>query len=157
MDLYNFGIYNASKRRIKMTLKEQIKTDFMSAFKARQMEKKNFLGLIKSAIETEEKNTGSELSDADVTKILKKFAKNLNESINAGGALDSVTQMQLELDIVEAYLPAQMSEEEITSIVETLIANGASNMGQIMGTFNKEYSGQADNKLVSQIARQKLS
>lgn len=136
-----------------MTLKEQIKTDFMSAFKARQMEKKNFLGLIKSAIETEEKNTGNELTDVEVTKILKKFAKSLNESIKAG----STEQMVSELEIVESYLPTQMSEEQITSIVETLIANGASNMGQIMGTFNKEYAGQADNKLVSQIARQKLA
>lgn len=136
-----------------MTLRETIKKDFMEAFKAKEMKRKNFLGLIKSAIDTEEKNTGNELSDEEVTKILKKFAKNLNESIKAEDSDD----MRNELSIVESYLPEQMGEDEITKIVESMISNGASNMGQIMGAFNKEYAGKADNKVVSQIAREKLA
>jgi uncharacterized protein YqeY len=58
--------------------------------------------------------------------------------------------------VLEPYLPTMMSKELIKVTVEDMIKNGANNMGQIMGTFNKQFPGKADNKLVSQYAKELL-
>jgi uncharacterized protein YqeY len=57
-----------------------------------------------------------------------------------------------ELEFIKGYLPAQMSEERISEIIRSYKANGINNIGQIMGEFNKNFKGLADNKLVSKIA-----
>ena len=130
-------------------LKEKINTDFMIAFKARNTGAKSLLGTIKGEIQTQEKNSQVEnLSDEEVVKILLKFSKSLKQNIELGNE-DSVS----ELEIVESYLPKQMSEEEIQSKINEVIGNGASNIGQIMGQFAKL---PADKKLVSELARKSL-
>jgi uncharacterized protein YqeY len=62
-----------------------------------------------------------------------------------------------ELTYIECYLPTMMSEEKIIEIVNELIASGLNNVGQIMGAFNKDYKGMADNQVVSKIAKTVLS
>jgi uncharacterized protein len=139
------------------TLKQKISKDYVDAFKAGDKVKKNLLGVIKAEITTQEKNVNIEnLSDADVTKILNKVAKNLKETISQSQSEEA----KLELTIVEAYLPKQMSEEEIRTAVGQIIADtGASTpgeMGKVMGGFNAKYAGQADGKLVSTIVKELL-
>jgi len=115
-----------------MTLKEKINTDFMTAFKSKNMISKNILSVIKGEIQTIEKNIGSDnLSDDEVTKILTKTVKSLKETITLGNDEKS----KLELVIIEAYLPKQMSKEEVTSKVTELVNSGITQIGAIMKEF----------------------
>ena len=115
-----------------MTLKEKINTDFMTAFKSKNMISKNILSVIKGEIQTIEKNIGSDnLSDDEVTKILTKTVKSLKETITLGNDEKS----KLELVIIEAYLPKQMSKEEVTAKVTELVNSGITQIGAIMKEF----------------------
>lgn len=115
-----------------MTLKEKINTDFMTAFKSKNMISKNILSVIKGEIQTIEKNIGSDnLSDDEVTKILTKTVKSLKETITLGNDEKS----KLELVVIEAYLPKQMSKEEVTSKVTELVNSGITQIGAIMKEF----------------------
>ncbi len=129
-------------------LKIQINEDYMTAFKEKNQQKKNLLSVIKGDIQTQEKNSGVEnLSDELVTKILNKMAKSLKESFVIDNPEISKAAGE-ELAIVEAYLPKAMSDAEITEKVQSLIANGSTNLGEIMKAFA---SLPADRKIVSQI------
>lgn len=134
-----------------MELKAKINADYLTAFKTKNVIAKNVLSVIKGEIQTIEKNTGSEnLSDEEVIKILNKTAKSLKETIN----LSNDEKSKLELEIVEGYLPKQMSDEEIISKIKEVIATGSTNIGMIM----KEFAAlPADKKKVSELAKNALS
>jgi uncharacterized protein YqeY len=131
-----------------MTLKEQINADFMVAFKNKEMDKKNFLGVVKGEIQNEEGRSG-EITDEVVLSILKKMEKSLIQT-NSPESLK-------ELDYIKPYLPQMMSEELIREKVILYINSGMNNIGQIMSEFNKHYKGLVDNKLVSQITKEILN
>jgi len=132
-------------------LKDKINQDYMEAFKAKDTLKKNLLSVVKGEIQTIEKNQGiSNLPDEEVVKILNKTAKSLREIFVTDNS-EVLTDVRLELDIIESYLPKQMTQEEITEKIQSLIAEGASNMGEIMKAFANL---PADRKLVSQIYTQ---
>ena len=134
-----------------MLLKETINADFMKAFKAKKMELKSFLGTLKGEIQTAEKNSMVEnLSDEEVIKILNKFAKNCKENIR----LANDEKSKVELVVIESYLPKQLSSEEIQSKIESLVASGVKNIGQI----KKEFSAlPSDKKIVSEMAKKALA
>ncbi len=136
-----------------MTLKEKINKDYLEAFKAKNTVAKNLLSVIKGEIQTIEKNTGvANLSDENVTKILNKSVKSLKETLSSVSG-EKAESVQVELNIVESYLPKQLSIEEIQSKIDTLVASGVKNMGQIM----KEFSTlPADKKIVSELAKKSL-
>jgi len=129
-------------------LKDTISKDFMKAFKAKDMDKKNFLGVIKGEIQLQE-GRGINSTDENVLKVLKKIEKSLKQT--------NTEDTKRELGYIEKYLPVQMSEKEIRKIVLEYTASGMVNVGQIMGRFNKEHKGKADNKLVSEIAKSILN
>jgi uncharacterized protein YqeY len=131
-------------------LKEQINTDFMTAFKAKDMEKKNFLGVVKGEIQTEEGRTGT-ANDEVVLAILKKMEKSLKQT--------NTEESLRELTYIEGYLPKLMSEDVIREKVKAIISeNEGSNMGFLMGMFNKQNAGQAfDNKVVSNIIKEEIA
>jgi uncharacterized protein YqeY len=133
-----------------MKLKERISADFMTAFKNKETERKNFLGVLKAAIQVEEKKEGqAELTDEDVMKILNKQAKNLNESIALAGDEESKRQ----LAIVEEYLPQRMSREEVKAKIDMLRAAGeAGNIGQVMKAFALDA---VDRKMVAEVFNEK--
>lgn len=132
-------------------LKDKINQDYMEAFKAKDTLKKNLLSVVKGEIQTIEKNQGiSNLPDEEVVKILNKTAKSLREIFVTDNS-EVLTNVRLELDIIESYLPKQMTQEEITEMIKALIADGASNLGAIMQGFAIL---PADKKLVAQIYNQ---
>jgi uncharacterized protein YqeY len=132
-------------------LKDKINQDYMEAFRAKDTLKKNLLSVVKGEIQTIEKNQGiTNLPDEEVVKILNKTAKSLREIFVTDNS-EVLTDVRLELDIIESYLPKQMTQEEITEKIQSLIAEGASNMGEIMKAFANL---PADRKLVSQIYTQ---
>lgn len=133
---------------MKSNLKERINSDFMAAFKAKEMDKKNFLGVVKGEIQLQE-GRGIDSTDDNVLKVLKKLEKSLKQT--------NTEQSLLELTHIEDYLPKLMSEEQIRVIIVGYVSEGISNIGQMMGRFNKEHSGKADNKLVSEIIKSILN
>src|SRR5690606_1713823 len=124
------------------------------------------LRAIKSAIlveKTSGKNEGG-LSEEVESKILQKLAKQRKESIEVFATQnreDLAVKEREELAIIESYLPAQMSEEEIKAYLEKLIAEvGASSpadMGKVMGRASKELAGKADGKTISNIVKTLLA
>lgn len=142
-----------------MNLKDKINADFMEAYKAKDMNKKTFLGVLKGAIQTQEGKM-IESTDENVLKVIKSLEKGIKETIEMktkmGGNIDEQT---LELSYLEPYLPTLMSEDEIRSIISEMISreNINKNQGFLMGLFNKEQKGKAfDNKLVSNLIKEAL-
>ena len=90
------------------------------------------------------------LSDEESIKILGKFAKNLKENIR----LINDEKSQRELLIIEAYLPKQMSESEVSAKLDEILASGVTNIGQIMKEFAQL---PVDKKMVSEIAKKKMT
>lgn len=131
-----------------MTLKEQINADFMAAFKAKDMERKNFLGVVKGEIQNEE-GRGSVATDDVVMGILRKMEKSLTQT--------NTPESLAELEYIKPYLPQLMGEDQIRTILSGYKANGLDNMGALMGAFNKDHKGLADNKLVSAIIKEMLA
>lgn len=145
-----------------MTLKEQINADFLAAYKAKEMTKKNFLGTLKSQIQNNEtKELKVESTDENVLKVIKSFEKGLNETIEAKKKLNqATTDEELELSFLQPYLPKLMSEDEVRVIVTEILArpNINKNAGFLMGTFNKENNGKAfDNKIVQKLFNEQLA
>jgi uncharacterized protein YqeY len=131
-------------------LKDQINKDYMTAFKERDTVKKNLLSVVKGEIQTQEKNQGIEtLSDDEVTKILNKIAKSLRE-VFVTDSSQVLTDVRIELDIIEAYLPKQMSREEISAKLDELYGSGVTQMGDIMKAFS---TLPADKKVVSELIK----
>ena len=128
-------------------LQDAINQDFMTAFKAKDMNKKNFLGVIKGEIQNAELR-GISPTDENVLNILRKMEKSLTQT-NTPEAME-------ELEYIKPYLPQMMSEKLIREKVLTYKKSGITNLGQIMGEFNKHYKGQVDNKMVSEIAKEIL-
>lgn len=127
-----------------MNLKEQINADFLAAFKLKEegREKKNFLGLLKGEIQTEE-GRGTTTTDETVMVILRKMEKSLKQT--------NTQESLAELKYLEPYLPQLMTEDQIRTIITAYKSDGLTGVGPIMGRFNKEHKGLADNKLVSSI------
>lgn len=131
-------------------LKDQINTDYMTAFKERDTVKKNLLSVVKGEIQTQEKNQGGEsMSDEEVTKILNKMAKSLREVFVTDNS-NVLTDVRIELDIIESYLPKQMSRDEISLKLEELYGSGVTQMGDIMKAFS---TLPADKKVVSELIK----
>jgi uncharacterized protein YqeY len=128
-------------------IKEQINKDYMTAFKSKNTVAKNLLSVVKGEIQTIEKNTGVEnMSDEDVLKILTKTSKSLKEMVASGNE-----QAKEELDIIESYLPKQMSKDEVITKVTELVNSGVTQIGAIMKEFA---SLPADKKMVSETIKE---
>lgn len=142
-----------------MTLKERINADFMEAYKSKDMEKKNFLGVLKGAIQTQE-GKQIESTDENVLRVIKAFEKGINETIESKTKIgEDVSQQLTEKKYLEVYMPTLMSEDEIRGVVKEFLSRDGvnKNQGFLMGLFNKEQKGKGfDNKTVSKIISEEL-
>ena len=122
-----------------MSLKAKINADYLSAFKNKDVVTKNILSVVKGECQTFEKNNGIDnISDDEVTKILNKNVKSLKETISLMNEGTSKELTKKELEILESYLPKQMSEDEIRVKITELIENGeANNIAEVMRIFGK--------------------
>lgn len=148
-------------------LKQQLRDELKESMLAKNTEKTSVLRMVISAIgyfEIQKGGAGYIATDEDVMKVLQKEAKQRKDSIEqfrAGGREELAAKEEHELKMLQAYLPEEMSEEEITRLVEEAIATtGAStqaDMGKVMGALMPKTKGKADGSLVSKIVREKLS
>lgn len=129
-----------------MELIKQINADFMTAFKAKEMEKKNFLGVIKGEVQAQQ-GRGVEATDENVLKVIKKIEKSLKEV--------DTDESKRELSYLEPYLPKMLSEVETKKLLDEFVSTQESvNIGSIMKYFNSNYKGVVDNKIVQTLAKQ---
>ncbi len=147
-----------------MTLVEQIESDYITAFKARDTQKTNTLRLLKSALKNEQINSGNELDDPAAIKVLNKEAKQRKDSIEqftAGNRPEAAANEQNELTIIESYLPKTMDEAQLARLVETIVgetgATQKSDMGKVMGALKQKLTNPADVSRAATLASQKLT
>jgi uncharacterized protein YqeY len=145
-----------------MTLREKIESDIVQAMRARDQGRLDALRFLKSAILEAEKSRGESLDDEAVTQVITKQVNNRRESIRMfqkGNREDLVAKESMELAVLEGYLPAQLSQEELAQLVQRVIEEvGATTIrdkGRVMGRLMPQVRGKADgtevNALVEQI------
>ncbi|MEO7987959.1 MAG: GatB/YqeY domain-containing protein [Chryseolinea sp.] len=149
-----------------MSLKQQIDTDIKNAMLARNKEELEALRSIKSLIllaETE-KGVVAEVSNDVENKLLMKAAKQRKESADIfqqQGRKDLADKELVQLEVINRYLPKQLSEGEIEvavkKIIEQVGAKGPQDMGKVMGTATKSLAGQADGKVISELVKKLLA
>ena len=144
------------------TLKDQLQSDLTDAIRARDRIRAGSLRMVLSAVTTEEVSGTEhhELSDDDVLKVLGKEAKKRREASAAygdAGRPELKATEDAELAILEAYLPAQLSDGELTAIVTTAVRDagvtGRQQMGQAMKAANAAVAGRAEGGRVAAIVR----
>ena len=148
-----------------MELREQILADIKAAMIAKDSIKLNTLRFLQSAIKNKEIDSRpNPITADDVMGVVKKLVKQRKESIDqykAAGRQDLVDQEAAELKVMEAYLPAQMSPEQIEKIVLDVIAETGAKTVKEMGVVMKEVlartAGSADGKIVSELIKAKLN
>ena len=147
-----------------MSILTKIDDELKSALKAGDKLKATVLRGLKSDIKYRQIDLGRDMTDEDVTATLQSAAKRRRDSIEQfkkGGRDDLVDKESRELELIEGYLPEQLSEDKIREHIQvSLEATGASSpaqMGAVMKDLMPRLKGQADGKLVSQLVRQTLS
>lgn len=147
-----------------MGLIDTLNQDLKTAMKAGKKNEVEAIRSLKSALRDKEIENRGELSEQDTLQVLSTAAKRRRESIDSyekGGRDDLVEQEKAELEVIEKYLPKQLSDDEIAGIVDEAIAQlGAStmqDMGKVMGSVMPKVRGQADGNTVQNIVKEKLS
>ena len=149
-----------------MTLEEKINSDLKTAMLAREEATVRGLRAIKSAIiiAKTEKGANGVVSSEKELQILQKMVKQRKDSITEfekANRTDLIAKEQEEVTVIEKYLPAMMSEEDVRAAVQKAIADtGATSqkeMGKVMGLVSKQLAGKADNKLVADIVKSLLA
>lgn len=142
-----------------MTLKEKIQVDFIAAMKARDEIAKGTLSMLKAAVmkwevDGEKKVAGDEQIQQIIQKEVKQ-RRDAAEGFRSGGKMEMADKEEAEMKVLLAYLPAQMSEEEVRGIVqETLSAAGVGSkaeMGKAMGLLMPKLKGKADGGLINRV------
>ena len=147
-----------------MTLKERLQEDLTNAMRNKDTLRLSVIRLAKAAMMNLEIARGHKLDDAEVIEVLAKEAKQRNDSIaeyEKANRPDIVETLKKEISIIQEYLPAQLTESELKSIIqETITAVGATSkkeMGKVMSALMPKVKGRADGKLVNQIVNSLLA
>ena len=149
-----------------MTLFDQISEDIKAAMKARDKVRLETLRNIKKVFLEAKTAPGANdtLADADALKIIAKLAKQGKETASTytqAGRQDLADAELAQVEVLESYLPKQLSKEEIEAEVKKIIAEvGATSMkemGRVMGTASKQLAGKADGRVISEIVKKLLA
>lgn len=144
-------------------LKDRITEQVKTSMKARELEKVKVLRNVQSVIKQIEIDRKVDLDDAGVLEILQKQLKQRQESLNVfqdNGREDLAQKEQFEIDIINEFMPQQMSDAELAALInEEIAAQGASSMqdmGKVMGALKTKTAGRADPAVMSQLVKKAL-
>lgn len=147
-----------------MTLREKIFDDMKTAMKARASEKLAAIRLLQAALKQKEVDERVELTDDMVLTIIEKMLKQRKDSIEqfkAGNRLDLVAAEEFEVGVLSAYMPQQLSDAEVTIILDGVItetgAKSAKDMGKVMNELRPKVAGRADMGKLSAMVKARLS
>jgi len=145
-------------------MRNQILEDLKNAMKAQDKETLSVIRMLKGAIQMEELNIKHELSDDEIISIVSKQIKIRKESIvefEKGGRDDLIKKTESELEILEKYLPEQLSDEEVDKIIEEAFdevkPESVKDMGRVMGFLTPKLKGRTDMGIVSKKIKEKLN
>ncbi len=147
-----------------MSLKARITADMKSAMKAGEKDRLKTVRLILADIQRSEVDSRQELDDIAVLAVIEKAVKQRRDSIEQflqGGRKDLSAIEEAELEIIQTYLPEQLSEDELATLVDDVIAaTGADNirdMGKVMGAIKSKAAGKADMGTVGAMVKARLA
>lgn len=147
-----------------MDLKTKIEQDFLEAYKAHKDDLVSVLRMLKSSFKNQEIALGHSLSDEEAIRVIKKEAKQREDSASEfakGGRQELADKEKSELAILNTYLPEQMNIAELKTIVEATIvdlgATSMADMGKVMGAVNAKVAGRADGGTISGIVKEILN
>lgn len=147
-----------------MSILAQLTEDMKQAMKAQDKVRLSTIRMLISQLKNEKIDSGKDLTPDEELQILLNAAKKRNEAIEAyksGNRQDLLEKEQQELEIIQQYLPAQMSDEElekeINKIIESTGASSMKDLGKVMSEAMKALKGRVDGKKVQQLVRSKLA
>lgn len=146
-----------------MALRERLSEEMKEAMKARDDLRLSAIRLIRSAVKNRDIELKRELGDQEIVEVIASLVKQRRESIrlfSEAGRQDLVEKEEKELAVLLAFLPQQLSREEVAELVERVIAEcgaqGSKDMGRVMKALTPHVAGRADGKTVSDLVREKL-
>ncbi len=148
-----------------MSLKEQLMSDFKDAMKAKDEVRKNTISFARAAVKQYEIDNRKELDDEGIVAILAKQVKMRKDALSdfeKAGRMDLADAYKQEIEVLQKYLPAQLSTDEIRDIVKATAAElgiegGKQNMGKLMGAVMGKVKGVADGNDVRKVIEEFLA
>lgn len=146
-----------------MRILEQVQADQITARKEKNADRLSILQVVLAAIKNEQINKQKELTDEEVCAVIALMVKRLKDSLpdfEKAGRTDLLHKTQQEISVLESYLPTQLSNEELTAIVSSALAElapDARDMGKIMGAVMPKVKGKADGTRVREAVQRLLS
>ncbi|MGY8523902.1 GatB/YqeY domain-containing protein [Paracidovorax citrulli] len=147
-----------------MSLKQQINDDMKAAMRARETERLGTIRLLLAAVKQREVDERVELDDAAVQGVIEKLIKQRKDSISQfeqAGRNDLADKETAELAVLQAYMPAALSDEEVAAAVDQAVAEsgaaGPQDMGKVMGLLKGRLAGRADMTAVSGMVKARLT
>lgn len=137
----------------------RLRADQLAARKASDKDRTLVLGTVLASLKNREIALGHDLTDAEVVEVLRKQIKQRQESVTQfreGKRDDLAAKEELEIGVLRAYLPAEVSPEAIQAAAVEAVAGGATDIGQLMRQLMARFKGQADGQLINRIAREAL-
>ncbi|HWP57723.1 MAG TPA: GatB/YqeY domain-containing protein [Candidatus Acidoferrales bacterium] len=145
-------------------IRERLNEDLKAAMREKAELKLSTIRMIRAEILNKDKETGKDASEEDILKVLQSMVKKREdaaEQFARGGRAELAARERAEIAIIQSYLPAQVSDEELRRAVEEAVAQtGASSMkemGKVMALLNQRLAGRAAAARVSQAVKEKLS
>ncbi|MFE8696736.1 GatB/YqeY domain-containing protein [Cytobacillus sp. FJAT-53684] len=147
-----------------MSLLERLNEDMKQAMRNKEKDKLTVIRMIKASLQNDAIKFGTDLSDEQELSVLSREVKQRKDSLHEfekAGREDLVEKIRTELQYVELYMPKQLSEDEVSKIVqETVTETGAkskADMGKVMAAIMPKVKGKADGALVNKLVQQHLS
>lgn len=147
-----------------MSLRDRLRADLKDAMRAQDAHRKAAIRMVLTNIQLVESESPHTLEDSEIVELIRKEVKRREEAIEmmrTAGREDLVAEEVVELDILQAYLPALMTEDEIREVAQSVIeeagASSMADMGRVMGALMPCVKGRADGRTVNEIVRALLS
>ena len=144
-------------------MKEKIMNDLKNAMKNQNRDLLNVVRMVKGAIQLEEINVKRDLTDEEIVSVISKQIKIRKETVNElkdSGRDELIAQTTKEIEILEKYMPAMMSEEEINKVLDEVFAEvnptTQADIGKVMGKVSPLLKGKADMSLVNKLVKDRL-
>ena len=143
---------------------DKVKSDLLASMKEQDKFKLGVLRMLKSALQMEQINIGHDLTDEETLAVIRREVKKRNSSIQEYerfGKTDTVQDLKHEVAILESYLPAMLSDEEVEKIIDEVIETfenpDIKSMGKIISLAKEKTNGNADMSKVSALVKERLS
>lgn len=143
---------------------DKVKSDLLASMKEQDKFKLGVLRMLKSALQMEQINIGHDLTDEETLTVIRREVKKRNSSIQEYekfGKIDTVQDLKHEVEILESYLPAMLSDEEVEKIIDEVIETfenpDIKSMGKIISLVKEKTNGNADMSKVSALVKERFS